>query len=198
MILHRRYGPAVGYERTGPLGRLARLVLVAIFAVSLYSIVDGRGSAHFRNPHILTEPGAWVLHVTMLVVFVVLVATLASTLHDTQLARRAQIAAFAALLGSGVAAGVIGQLAFGSVWGFPLADFVWWFDVLMLVVGIASTTLAVFLGTPGCEIGAVRELIACLAGRQSASAGASPCFVGLHVLDDWERRRSQRHSGAGR
>jgi hypothetical protein len=61
-------------------------------------------------------------------------------------------------------AAIVGNTAFGSFWGFPLADLVWWFDVLMLAVGLASTSLATVPGTPGCEIGVLRELPACLRG----------------------------------
>jgi len=42
-----RLSTAPGRRRTGPLGRLARFGLLATFAASLYSIVDGHGSARF-------------------------------------------------------------------------------------------------------------------------------------------------------
>lgn len=113
-----------GGRRTRWLGRVARLALLAIFAGSLYSIVDGSGSARFRNPHILTEPSAWILHITMLIVFVILVGTVTSTLVAAPLVRRIQVLAVATLVGSAMLAALIGQVADGSVWGFPLADFV--------------------------------------------------------------------------
>jgi hypothetical protein len=166
-----------------------------VLAGSLYSIVDGQGSARFRNPHILSEPSAWLLHVTMLIVFVVLVGTLASTLVGARRVWRVQIAAVAALLGSCALAAIVGELAFGSLWGFPLADFVWWFDVLMLVVGLGSATLAAVLGTPGCEIGVMREVAAWFGHKPAPIAEVSPCIVGLHALDRWERRRTARQSG---
>jgi hypothetical protein len=190
MLLQLPPSMAPSQRRTGPLGRLARLGLLVVFAGSLYSIVDGQGSARFRNPHILTEPSAWFLHVTMLVVFVVLVGTIASTLTGTRLVFRVQIAAVAALLGSCVVAAIVGQLAFGSLWGFPLADLVWWFDVVMLGTGLASTALAIVLGTPGCEIGVLGEMAACFRRTPAPSADPSPCILGLHALDEWERRRS--------
>ncbi len=69
----------------------------------------------------------------------------------------------------------------------------------MLAAGTASTALAIVLGTFGCEIGALREVIWCVSGTPpSPSADAPPCIVGLPALDDWERRRSQRRSDAGR
>jgi hypothetical protein len=165
---------------------------LVVFAGSLYSIVDGHGSARFRNPHVLTEPSAWVLHVMMLIVFVVLVGTIASTLAGARPVGRTQIGAVAALVGSGVVAAMIGELAYGSVWGFPLADLVWWLDVVMLAVGFASTALAIVVGTPGCEIGVLRELAACFRHTPAPTADASPCIVGLHARDEWERRRPAR------
>jgi hypothetical protein len=165
-----------------------------VFAGSLYSIVDGQGSARFRNPHILSEPSAWFLHLTMLIVFVVLVGTLASTLVGTQRVFRVQVAALVALLGSCAVAAIVGSMDFGSFWGFPLADLVWWFDMLMLAVGLTSTALATVLGTPGCEIGVLRELAACFRCTPALSADGSPCIVGLHALDGWERRRAARSS----
>jgi len=194
MLLQLSRSMAPGQRRTGPLGRLARLGLLVVFAGSLYSIVDGQGSARFRNPHILTEPSAWFLHVTMLMVFVVLVGTIASTIVGTWLVFRVQIAAVVALLGSCVVAAIVGQLAFGSLWGFPLADLVWWFDVVMLAVGLVSTALAIVLGTPGCEIGVLGELAASLRGTPAPRADPSPCILGLDALDGWERRRTAPRS----
>jgi hypothetical protein len=165
-----------------------------VFAGSLYSIVDGQGSARFRNPHILSEPSAWIVHLTMLIVFVVLVGTLASTLVAARRVFRIQVAAVAALVGGCAIAAIVGNMAFGSFWGFPLADLVWWFDVLMLAVGLASTALATVLGTSGCEIGVFRELAAWFRGTPALSAEGTPCIVGLHALDRWERRRAARSS----
>jgi hypothetical protein len=196
MLLHPPPRMAPGQRRTGPLGRLARLGLFAVFAGSLYSIVDEHGSARFRNPHILSEPSAWFLHVMMLVLFLVVVGTIASTVVGARLVVRVQIAAVAALVGGSLLAAVVGQLAFGSVWGFPLADLVWWFDVVMLAVGMASTALAMVLGTPGCEIGVLRELAACFRRGPAPDADASPCVLGLHALDEWERRRTAPRSAA--
>jgi hypothetical protein len=178
---------------------LARFGLLTIFAGSLYSIVDGSGSARFRNPHILTEPSAWLLHGTMLIVFVILVGTIASVLGHGLLVRRVQIAGLALVITGGVIAAIIGEVASGSIWGFPLADLVWWFDVVMLAVGLGSTALAILLGTPGCEIGVLREVAMCFRRTPAPTADpdASPCIFGLHALDDWERRRRGRPDGSG-
>lgn len=183
-----------GQRRTGPVGRLARVGLFVIFAGSLYSIVDDQGSARFRNPHILSEPSAWLLHVTLLIVFVVLVGILASALVGTRRVLRVQIAAVAALLLGCAVAAIAGKMTFGSVWGFPLSDLVWWFDVLMLAVGLASTALATVLGTPGCEIAVLGEFAARFRLTPACSPQGFHCVVGLHALDSWERRRAARPS----
>ena len=190
MILRLRLTTSPAHGRIGPLGRLARLVLLAIFAGSLYSILDSSGSVRFRNPHILTEPSAWLLHGTMLIVYVVLVDTISSAFGGgARIVRRTRIGALAALVGGATCAAIAGQVAFGAVWGFPLADLVWWFDVVMLAVGAFATALAIVLGTPGCEIHVLGQLVARYRGVQPSSADASPCVIGLHVLDKWEGSR---------
>src|SRR5713226_4950628 len=85
-------------NRTGPIGRLARLGLAGAFALTFLSIVDWRGSARFRNPHILSEPSAWLLHVLMFVVFLVLVGALAAALAGPGAKRRWQVRAVVAVI----------------------------------------------------------------------------------------------------
>src|SRR5215472_6641298 len=131
-------------ERTGSIGRSARLVLAGIYLATLLSIADFRLSARFRNPHVLTEPGAWLVHVLMFISFVILVGALAGP------ARRGrwQLGAVAALAAAIVIAAAIGQLSRGAVWGFPLADLVWWFDVVLLVEGLVASFLAAVIAMP--------------------------------------------------
>src|SRR5258708_5962798 len=175
-------------SRTGPVGRLARAFLAGAYAVTLLSIVDGRGSARFRNPHILTEPTAWLLHLLMFISLVILAGALATTLFGPAARRRFQIAALAAVVTAVAIAGLIGVLTRGMAWGFPLADLVWWFDVLMLSEGLVATVAAIILGTPGCEIGVWSELLARARGRDFEAETGLACVVGLHWLDAWEAR----------
>jgi hypothetical protein len=180
---------AATIQRTGPVGRLARTVLAGAYAAAFLSIVDRRGSAHFRNPHILGEPLAWFLHLLMFTTFLFLVGALALALGGPAARRRWQVSAVVASIAIVTAAGVIGKLMQGSVWGFPLADLVWWFDVLMLTEGFVATVLAIALGTPGCEIGVWPELLARVGGRSATSEQGLACIVGLHLIDAWEARR---------
>ncbi len=181
--------------RTGPIGRLARLALVGVFLLTLLSIVDSRGSARFRNPHILSEPSAWFLHLLMFVVFVILVGAVASALAGPEARRRWQVGTIAASIAAVTGAAVIGKVTQGSVWGFPLADLVWWFDVVVLVEELTATVLAIALGTPGCEIGVWPELLARARGGDAKSEDFLACLVGLHLLDGWEARRRVTKAG---
>jgi len=175
-------------QKTGPLGRSARLALLAVVAASLASIVDSSGSARFRNPHILMEPSAWALHLAMLVVFVVLSGTLGSAFLGRRNVRRIQLYALLILASAVVAAAAIGQLAFGQMWGFPLADLVWYFDVLMLLLELIATALAIVAGTPGCELNILRNLM----GHRRTSTESARCVIGLDALDRWEARSTER------
>ena len=181
----------VPIRRTGPIGRVARLVLVALFAFPLFSIIGPGGSSRFRNPHILSEPSAWLVHILMLAIFVILVGALASELAGPRARRGWQAAALVGAVAAVVVAGGIGLIARGAFWGFPLADLVWWFDVVMLSEQVVATLLSIALGTPGCEIGVWPALIARSRGEAPSTESGLACIVGLHLLDAWEAGRSR-------
>jgi len=185
--------------RTGPVGRLVRLSLAVAAALTMASIVDSRGSARFRNPHILTEPIAGFLHVLMLVVFVLIVGAVSAVLLGDRVARRVQVASIVALAGAVGLAGALGHFRYGSVWGFPLADLVWYFDVFLLAAEFTAFVLAVVLGTPGCEIGVWPELISRARRERAARTEGLACIVGLHLIDHFEahgRHRDHQIGGA--
>jgi hypothetical protein len=169
-----------------------RLALAVVVFASLVSLIDARGSARFRNPHILSEPLAWSLHLLMLAAFVILFGALSSVLFGPRSVRRAQVAAVVIAAGCVVIAGSVGQLLFGRIWGFPLADLVWWFDILMLGQETLAFALAIALGTPGCEIGVWPELIGRLQSTRTAPVSGLACIIGLNLLDDWEEHRRER------
>jgi len=175
--------------RTGPIGRLARLALAGVFVLTFLSFVGPEGSARFRNPHILGEPLAWFLHLTMLAVFIILVGALAQSFAGPEARRLWQVRAFVALIATVAIAAVIGKITQGSFWGLPLADLVWWFDVLIVVEQFVALVLAVALGMPGCEIGVWSQLLAKLGRGTAKSEDTLACIVGLHLLDAWEARR---------
>ncbi|MGH7765392.1 MAG: hypothetical protein ACREOM_13355 [Candidatus Dormibacteraceae bacterium] len=176
-------------QSIGPIGKLVRLGLAGLFAYPLFSILGPGGSSRFRNPHILSEPSAWLIHILMLITFVILVGALAARLAGERFRRPWQVGAMVMAASVVVAAGGIGVIVGGSVWGFPLADVVWWFDVMMLTEQVAATLLAIALGTSGCEIGVWPALIARWRGEAPSTENGLACIVGLHLLDGWEARR---------
>jgi hypothetical protein len=182
--------------RTGPLGRLVRLVLAGLFAFPLFSILGPGWSSRFRNPHVLTEPSAWLIHLLMLVTFVILVGALAAALLGPQSRTRWQAGALLAAFAVVAVTGAIGYFAYGAFWGFPLADTVWWFDVLMLGEQVVVTLLAIVLGTPGCEVGVWPALILRARGERPQAESGLACIVGLHLIDGWEARRAAAGSRA--
>jgi len=182
--------------RTGLVGRLVRLGLAITAALTLTSIVDSHGSARFRNPHILTEPSAWFLHALMLIVFVLIVGAVSAAVLGDRVARRFQVASIVAIAGTVIVAGALGYSRSGSVWGFPLADLVWYFDVFVLTAEFIAFILAVILGTPGCEIGVWPDLIS-RAGERAGPTEGLVCIVGLHLIDHFEAQRRHRDQQIG-
>ena len=173
--------------RTGPIGRLARLAWAIAAMLTLFSLVDARGPSRFRDPHVLSEPSAWLLHLLSVVIVVVLVGVVASALGGR--ARRWQVGAVVALMLVVAVAGAVGAANTGAVWGYPLADLVWIFDIVVLASELAAFGLAIALGTPGCEIGVWGELIARARGQTAPRSDVLACVVGLHLIDRWEAAR---------
>lgn len=177
-------------HRTGPIGRIARVAWAIVFFASLVSIVGPRGPAQFRDPHILTEPSAWVLHLAMLAVFVILAGAVAEAMGGE--ARRARLIALGAVVAGVAVAGTVGVLTGGAFWGFPLADAVWVFDVAVLIEQVLALVLAIAFGTPGCEIGVWSELISRARGGPARETEGLACVVGLQLIDRWEAGRRSR------
>jgi hypothetical protein len=186
--------PSGAAPRTGPVGRAVRLLLAAVFAYGLATLVDQGGPASVRDPENLTDAPFVVVTIGMVAVYAVFVREVAKLVRGEAFATSAWKVALSLLAAAVVSTAVAGELRSGEVWGSPLSDLVWALDVAMLVETIAALPLAVALGTPGCEIGVWAEIAARLGGRP-----ASPplCIIGLHHLDQWElRRRSARHERA--
>lgn len=180
--------------RTGPIGRLARLVLAAAYGVTLVSILGPGLSARFRNPHILGEPSAWILHALMFLTYVLLAGAVGFGFGGAAARRRWQVGAIAVAVVIVIVAELVTLSVHGSGWGFPLADVVWWFDVAMLTEGLLATLLSIAIGLPGCEIGVWPLFIARARGGSALPEDGLACVVGLHRLDAWEARRARRLS----
>jgi hypothetical protein len=48
-VAERQHGTRAAWPRTGPIGRLARLLMAALFALALNSIADQGWPASFRD-----------------------------------------------------------------------------------------------------------------------------------------------------
>jgi hypothetical protein len=161
---------------TGPFGRLA---------AALLSLLDQGGAVGFRKPSVLTEFSVWLLTGFMVAGFATLLGAIASA-AGSRSPEPWRLGAVALVGISALAAAFIGQVTSGSLWGFPLADFVWWFDVLMLVQAIIASLIAIVIGTPGCEVGVWPALMARVRGGQWTPVAGPACIVGLHFIDAWE------------
>jgi len=122
-------------------------------------------------------------------VFIIVIGALAQSIAGREARRQWQVRAVAALIATVGIAAVIGKITQGSFWGFPLADLVWWFDVLVVVEQFVALVLAVALAMPGCEIGVWSQLLAKLGRGTATREDTLACIVGLHLLDAWEARR---------
>jgi hypothetical protein len=183
-------GPVARYPRTGPIGRLARLLLAVGLGYALATIVDQGGPASFRDSSNLTEPITWVLHIAMFTLFVLLAGQLALAAGGPAAVGRWQRRALLGLAAVLAASAGAAYVASGEIWASPLPDVVWAVDTLMLVQTIVALLLAIALGTPGCEVGIWPELVGRLRGTPIATRPI--CVLGLHFIDEWEARRRAR------
>lgn len=85
--------------------------------------------------------------------------------------------------------GAVALTSGGTVWAAPLTWLVWGIDIGMAAVVAVTFIVAVVRRTPGCELGALRQLARRLRD-DSHEARAMFCVAGLHKLDIWESRRA--------
>lgn len=181
-----------GASRTGPIGRLARLLLAATAAASLVSITDQGGLVAFHDRSLLSEPGLLLIAVIMVIVLASLVGAVAGQLDDAAAARRWRRATLGVLAAAAAIAIAAGAATGAAPWRSPLIDLVWMFDALMLTETVVAALLAGALGTPGCEVGVWPELIARVQARRTTPVTGVACIIGLDVLDRWEARRRRK------
>jgi hypothetical protein len=177
--------------RTGPVGRSVRLILavaVGTFVVLRLATLAHRGPTGYRDPSILTDVSLWILTAIVLISIVDFAGRFAPGIERVSPAAR-RAATIIGLLAAVVMAGAVGLALRGAVWGFPLADLVWWLNTAYLVQLAPAFALAALLGTPGCEQSVWRDL---LDRRRSGSHSPLSCVIGLHALDAWEADRVGR------
>lgn len=162
--------------RSGPVGRMARLLLATVLAFVAFDLWTDRAEV-FAASDPLDEPFLWVL--AALVVFGVY------SLADGAAWGKRTIGVLALLA---IAAAGVTVATEGTPWTQPLTWLVWGLGLGGLVSIVLLLLVAVIVGTPGCEVGVVREVVA----RRRGESDDLPmfCLGGLHSIDAWERRRS--------
>ncbi len=170
-------------RRIGPMGGACRLLLTAVMAFSAVLIASA-GISGFSED----GPGRVPWFVIGAGIYYGLYQTAASG-FGRRWGIRAVIAFAVVLMGAGAAA-----IAFeGELWAAPLTWLLYGFVLGFLILTAIGGLVSLALGTPGCEFGAVGELIRRLRGVPEPE-GADPmwCIFGMHRLDQWEARRSAR------
>lgn len=88
-------------------------------------------------------------------------------------------------VGAAIAAAFFNLLAYGELWGPPLAWLLYLVSVFTLGYLGVSHALAALISTPGCEMRAVPHLAALLRGT---STDAVVCPGHWNAVDHWEAR----------
>lgn len=164
--------------RTGPVGRLARLLLAVTLGWVVYDLWVDR-------TFIFDEADPGLLILTGFAVYAVY-----HTAGLVGLAWPASVATTVTLVGSAV----IAVASEGTVWASPLSQVVWGLDFGVVLVIAAALLVAVVVGTPGCEVGVFRDVVRRVR-REPGATDVPFCLVGLHWLDAWEARQPWRHRG---
>jgi hypothetical protein len=164
--------------------RLYRLGLAVLLGLSAYSLILA-GPGGFSQPDSAQEPGVWIL--TGFALFAVRDA--AATVFGPRWGRRALAGMVVLLAGAGIAA-LVGP---GSLWAAPVTWLLYALDLTFAVAIGTAMVVSILVGTPGCELGAVRELVLRLQGRfDPRQVQAHACGAGFHQLDRWEARQPWR------
>ena len=167
-------------RRTGPVSRIYRLVLVALLMWGAISIfLDGRPGFATST---IREPGFWVLAI----VLPHLIFEIPRRVAGARWGRRVAIA-FGVLI---IATATVAVTRDGVLWTAPLTTVVYGAVLAAALLTAAALVLSVFLGTPGCDVGALEEAVRRLRGTFDPNdAPVYWCIVGLHWIDAWESRQ---------
>jgi hypothetical protein len=170
--------------RIGPVSRGYRFGLAVLLGLTAYSLILG-GPGGFSQPDTAKEPGVWI--VTGFALFAVRDA--AATILRSRWGGRAMVGMVALLAVAGAAALTVD----GSLWAAPFTWLLYGLDLTFAVAIGMAMLVSIVVGTPGCELGAVRELVLRLQGRFDPGQVEAPaCGGGLHQLDRWEARQPWR------
>jgi hypothetical protein len=170
--------------RIGPIGRVARVFGAVIMALFAFDWLEA-GITWFGRSSTPGNPAVWV--VTGLGAYYGI-----HQLPESAFGRPWGERVLATAGGLLVVTALVTLGLHGELWAPPLTTALYGFDVAFLFVVSLSYLVAVFLRTPGCEVGGLGELIRRLRGApNSTDHEAMWCIAGIHRLDQWEE--SRRH-----
>jgi hypothetical protein len=166
-------------RKIGPVSRACRLLLTAVMAFSAISVASGGISGFSQG----TLAGLWF--VIGAGIYYGLYQTVASG-FGRRWGIRTVIGFSVVLIAAGAAA-----VAFeGELWAAPLTWLLYGFVLGFLILTAIGGLVSLALGTPGCEFGALGELIRRLRGVPQPEGAPMWCIFGMHLIDRWEARRS--------
>ncbi|HJQ90719.1 MAG TPA: hypothetical protein VJ950_03365 [Acidimicrobiia bacterium] len=169
-------------HRIGPMGRLVRVFGAVIMALFAFEWLEA-GMTWFGQASTPSNPWIWV--VTGLAAYYGL-----HQLPESGFGRPWGERVLATVGGIFVLVAVATLTIHGELWAHPLTISLYGLNVAFLFVVSLSYLVAVFLGTPGCEVGGLGELIRRLRGvPDPANHDAMWCIGGIHCLDQWEANR---------
>jgi hypothetical protein len=159
-----------------------------MFAVMVLFVVltAATGISRFSEAESLASPGFWF--VIGVAIYYGLYQTAASG-FGRRWGIRTLVAFAVVVIGAGIAAFAIE----GELWAAPLTWLLFGLVMGFLILTAIGALISLALGTPGCEYGAIGELIRRLRGvPEPERADPMWCIFGMHALDRWEGRRAGR------
>lgn len=169
------------------LGPVSRTVRVLLAAVTAWLTVEWATAGMDWFVRSSTPSNPWVWIVAAVAVYYGLYQ-LPYAASGRQAARRTVIVAAVAFATAAVAS----LMSNGGIWEPPLTGLLYGFELGFLATVTLAHLTAVVLGTPGCEMGGLAELIHRLRGTQPPNDEPMWCLMGLHHLDQWETHQPWR------
>lgn len=165
--------PPPPVERTGPIGRLVRLVMATgLFLALAYPLAS---LPRLFDPALASDLMLWIFTgIALLAIPYVLDVGLAWG-HG----QRVQLLA----VGIGLALLVSNLVLYDSLWGPVLGIFVVALQIWVLGTLAVGYLLAAILGTPGCELRSYAHLASLVSDKHHQPVF---CAAGLDKLDAWE------------
>lgn len=174
-IRHTEVITAEVSPRTGPVGRIARAVGAVVISAVAYEWIEA-GMEWFSRTSTPANPMVWAVTVPAGYYGLYQFPDFA---FGRPWGKRVVIAS-TGIFATVVVATIAVQ---GELWGAPLTTILFWLAVSFLIAVALSYLVAIFLGTPGCEVGGLAELVRRIRHRSHSDDHDAMWYVaGLHIL----------------